>query len=759
MSDYPISVGVTVEDGQLDALETKINNLKTKTITIDVKTNFLNGNSKDISKLAKSNASAIAKEAQKAVSKTPKIKGSSLTEQLFNPKDSLKTVAKAVKDISKYGNSLNLGEIKLTLNQSIMNELDGLKAKLIEIKSLAQSMGSIKLKISDGLNMVDGAISVSDSSGSKQSKIKQVTTALKKTVEADAAINKELRLGNVTEARRIELERQRTAIRAERNKQLDLVKSTGSVTDYVLAEKTVSDAVKKSERELQSAIESADKYEKVFNTLSDSYNKFDSIRKIAGSKSITEDAVLGRNLNQGFEARLNLLKKDLDNMAALRETMKNSSGEELRAAQASMDLYAAHAKEQERYLKNTKQFYKKDDTKYTKSSYIGVDFDSASDAVQTAMNKMAGELARGKEYTTEYNAAAEKMNVVVDRGSGVMEKYAIAYKNGPGNIESSLTKVTQQVKPLSSYISEIGTKFKSLSQYLISNFGFDVLQAGLSSGIASIKELDSAMTELKKTSTGTKQEYKDFATRARSDAKAIGSTATQITNSAADWSRLGYSLNDSSIMSKTTGILKNVSEFNSIEDATESMIGIMQAYDIQAKDSTTLIDKLNKIGNSYSVSTSNLAKGLQISGSALQVGGNSLDKSVALLTAYNSSIQDIAQASRAARTVSMRMHGVSVEELAAEGEDVEGLIETVPKLEAEIKSLTAVNGKAGISLSDTTGRVKDDFTFLLELAERWNEIGQADIKEGTNRQSKILESLAGEQICLKNMETYFIEHI
>ena len=82
--------------------------------------------------------------------------------------------------------------------------------------------------------------------------------------------------------------------------------------------------------------------------------------------------------------------------------------------------------------------------------------------------------------------------------------------------------------------------------------------------------------------------------------------------------------------------------------------------------------------------------------------------------------------------------------LSAEGEDIEGLIDTVPKLESEIKSLTAVNGKAGISLTDATGRVKDDFTFLLDLAGRWKEIGQADIEEGTNRQSKILEDLAGE---------------
>ena len=35
-------------------------------------------------------------------------------------------------------------------------------------------------------------------------------------------------------------------------------------------------------------------------------------------------------------------------------------------------------------------------------------------------------------------------------------------------------------------------------------------------------------------------------------------------------------------------------------------------------------------------------------------------------------------------------------------------------------------------------------TLHFYLAGRWKEIGQADIEEGTNRQSKILEDLAGE---------------
>lgn len=58
------------------------------------------------------------------------------------------------------------------------------------------------------------------------------------------------------------------------------------------------------------------------------------------------------------------------------------------------------------------------------------------------------------------------MYATIDRGSGVFEKYQLAYKNGPGNIDQSLTKVTQSVKPLSSYISEWGKSSVVLASIL-----------------------------------------------------------------------------------------------------------------------------------------------------------------------------------------------------------------------------------------------------------------------------------------------------
>lgn len=95
------------------------------------------------------------------------------------------------------------------------------------------------------------------------------------------------------------------------------------------------------------------------------------------------------------------------------------------------------------------------------------------------------------------------------------------------------------------------------------------------------------------------------------------------------------------------------------------------------------------------------------------------------------------------RTIALRLRGTSAEVLQAEGEDTEGLVETTSKLESQIKSLTAINGKAGISILDINGNYRDTYDILKDISEIWKEIGNQDVKDGQNRQAALLEMIAG----------------
>lgn len=740
MADYTIQVGVEVEDSKLDALETRINSLKDKHVKLNV--DF--GNSKQLARNAQTAVKTINKATVKAAKNSPSIKGANLVEQMVDPEKALKAMSSTVDKLSKYQGKLDLGEVRLSVNQGIMGELDGLLSKLNEIKATAKNMGSIKLTVGDNIKTQDGKIVVgsnsSASTGSVRSSgltLRQAQAEIKKNMKTIGTLQEQYINGHVDES----TYRQSKKTIGQRNAYLArMVQTQGTASDWVTSATDFREAQAKNRAAYREMTSSADAYDKVISDLGEKQKTFNEAAQVYNSNSRSP---LNKTLGPGYQARLTAFNDVYGQLKESHDKISTLTGDEKDLEKVRFSALKSEANRQARQLNNVSQFFSKTPNKYSRSEFVGTDLDVTSDKVQNKMSQMVDNLANGSRYTKEFNAAQGKMYATIDRGSGVFEKYQLAYKNGPGNIDQSLSKVTQSVKPLSSYISEMGQKFRSLSQYLISNFGFQALTTGIRSGVTSIKELDSAMTELKKTSEGTKQEYRDFTTQARSDAKDIGSTTTQITNSAADFSRLGYTLGESQTLAKNTGILKNVSEFESIDDATTAMISMMKAYDVKVDDSMDLIDKMNLIGNNYAISTDGIATALQDSGSALVAAGNDFDKSVALVTAANSVVQDPSKVGAGLRTIALRLRGTTAEELSSMGEDTEGLVETTSKLNSNIKSLTAVNGKAGISILDMNGNYRDTYDILKDISQVWDDIGKQDLADGQNRQAALLEMMAG----------------
>ena len=77
-------------------------------------------------------------------------------------------------------------------------------------------------------------------------------------------------------------------------------------------------------------------------------------------------------------------------------------------------------------------------------------------------------------------------------------------------------------------------------------------------------------------------------------AKSVGTTALQIQNSTADFMRLGQSMEEAKQSSVNANILKNVSEFDNIDDATSALISMKAAYSDLSQEK--IIDSLNAVG-------------------------------------------------------------------------------------------------------------------------------------------------------------------
>lgn len=133
--------------------------------------------------------------------------------------------------------------------------------------------------------------------------------------------------------------------------------------------------------------------------------------------------------------------------------------------------------------------------------------------------------------------------------------------------------------------------------------------------------------------------------------------------------------------------------------------------------------------NNFSISSAGIGEALTRSSSALAVANNTLAESIALVVAGNETLQSPEIVGRALKSTSMRIRGMK-DELEADGESVEGMVESTAKLQAKLLALTGVD----IMIDDST--FKSTAQIMKEIGAVWEDLTDTS-------QASVLEMIAG----------------
>lgn len=294
----------------------------------------------------------------------------------------------------------------------------------------------------------------------------------------------------------------------------------------------------------------------------------------------------------------------------------------------------------------------------------------------------------------------------------------------------------------------------------VKNVGLQLL--GLTSGVAALRkliqvirdgintviELDTALIDLKKTTTMSGSDLATFYKDANKAAKELGVTTKDIIQSAADWSRLGFSDKTSSeTMAKLAAQFSAISPGVDIDSATTGLVSVIKAYDIDVnKVLDDVMSKINIIGNTAATSNKEIITGLQRSASAMSAMNSTLEENIALFTAAQEIVQNDSQVGNAIRTISMRIRGYD--------EETEQLSEDLVNIAGEVIELTkTASNSQGISLftDETQIEYKSVYQYLKEISEIYDELG-------AKQQQKLMDKLFGKmranvgQAILQNFE-------
>lgn len=211
-------------------------------------------------------------------------------------------------------------------------------------------------------------------------------------------------------------------------------------------------------------------------------------------------------------------------------------------------------------------------------------------------------------------------------------------------LQNRFSNLRSQIKVLGldteSLGQRLGRLFKDHMNTAIAMAGLHLIQSAFRELYQSVLDVDTAMTNLKKVSSGTAQEYTNFLDSASNRAHDLGSTVSDVIDATSEFSRLGYNLEESTDLADAALMYKNVSEYTNVSDAAQSIVSTMKAFDIEADNVQGIVDKFNEIGNNYAISSEGLGEAMQRSAASLALAGNSLDESLALVTGANEIVQD-----------------------------------------------------------------------------------------------------------------------
>ena len=247
------------------------------------------------------------------------------------------------------------------------------------------------------------------------------------------------------------------------------------------------------------------------------------------------------------------------------------------------------------------------------------------------------------------NSKAMKSNRTGSNGitySAEIDAMLAKLKTASSVTDAEFKKISASFRSLKAEIKSVGleggtilgnlwTNIKKFSNWM----GITMVTASIAREIrgmfTDVAELDEALIDLRKTFKGTSDDLQEFYYSANDVAKQLGVTTQEVINTASSWSRLGYNTKEAAIeMSKYTSMFKEISPGMSMEDATDGLLSVMKAFDVDVNDVLDgVMSKINKIGNDFGTSNDEIIQMLMRSSSAMKEANNSLEDTIALETA------------------------------------------------------------------------------------------------------------------------------
>lgn len=303
------------------------------------------------------------------------------------------------------------------------------------------------------------------------------------------------------------------------------------------------------------------------------------------------------------------------------------------------------------------------------------EYEAALKAVKAQLDintRAEQEAAADQKLTDDRIAFQSKVDAWLTKNSAAAKKFGsdlIELKAQAENCDrTTLNHLEREFKQIDKAAEAAGVRTKTFGDSLKAQFEkyrsyFSVAslfmygEQALRSMFEQVKLIDSAMTELKKVTNETDDAYNQFLGNAAKRARVLGTTVDGIISSTADFARLGYGFEESQGLAEVANIYAVVGdEIEGVEDATQSLVSTLAAFRSDMGDMSntdfamSIVDKMNEVSNNFAISSGGIGQALQRSASSMAAANNTLDETIAMITAANEIAQNPEKVGNAMKT-------------------------------------------------------------------------------------------------------------
>ena len=623
----------------------------------------------------------------------------------------IRSEAEALKELADANNLVDMERADDVVNTSVdesVNNISKETEKLNELKNSAQNASEAK-KIfaesnSEVLQSIISSLSALNSEGNGFKNLNNIIKQLSKADESKVLVENLTKLQNVLSKdvkdnslintikeiskQGENLKDLATVLKASKEQIEKAQKVVGnnskSSDGFVKDKKIVSGDLSKLTKRIGKLnnTELSNELKQISSDFNNIGNNSDKLKAVANSiAELTNKTQSAENEAKNLANNASMLTKNYQELASLYKQLKKApvDSEESIEIQNRISMLETQNEALEKYTYTQEQSQNISKAKATADIAEKAAIDAKTKATEDAAkaDQKAAEAEENAKQRVESLRISLLSQVSALKNNGkLMNAYGdeintmISELSNTGIAEDKLSSLRDRVREIKAEANQVGKSGKSFRQVLTGRFqsllaylgtfaSFYRVAGYIRTAFETIKDLDTQLVDLRKTTSMTTNELNQFYSASSNVAKELGVTTSEIISQAAAWSRLGYSTKEASTeMAKLSSKFASVSPGMTTENATDYLVSTMQAYGIAVDDvERKVMDNVNRIGNTFATTNAEIGEMLTRSSAAMNAANNSLEETIALESAAVEVTRNAEMTGTAFRTVSMRIRG------------------------------------------------------------------------------------------------------